>query len=144
MSSHDSEEEDEVDMEEFQKKNVKPKKSNAARASVSAEVFGNFNKKEDYVPTVVPKSDEQKEKIRAKLEKAFMFKMLEESEKKIVIDAMEEKRFVKGDYVIKQGEDGDVLFLVDTGLLKCYKRFPGKDEDTYLLDYTPGMAFGEY
>ena len=72
-----------------------------------------------------------------------MFKMLEESEKKIVIDAMEEKKYKKGDYVIKQGEDGDVLYLVESGLLKCYKKFSADAEDTFLLDYKPGMAFGE-
>jgi len=44
-----------------------------------------------------------------------MFKMLEESDKKIVVDAMEEKRFKKGDIVIKQGNDGDVLYLIETG-----------------------------
>lgn len=49
----------------------------------------------------------------------------------------------KGDYVIKQGDDGDVLFLIDSGELKCYKRFAGKSEDTYLKTYKPGEAFGE-
>lgn len=28
------------------------------RDSVSAEVYGNFNKKEDFVPKVVPKNEE--------------------------------------------------------------------------------------
>lgn len=34
-----------------------------ARASVSAEAFGNFNKKVDFVARVIPKSDQTKEVI---------------------------------------------------------------------------------
>ena len=34
------------------------------RTSVSAEVFGKYNKKEEYVPYVVAKSDEVKNKIK--------------------------------------------------------------------------------
>lgn len=32
------------------------------RTSVSAEVFGRYNKKEEYVPVVVAKNDEEKAK----------------------------------------------------------------------------------
>ena len=50
-----------------------------------------------------------------------MFGKLNQSEKNIVIDAMEEKNFVEGDVVIKQGEAGNVLFVVDEGELDCFK-----------------------
>ena len=46
-----------------------------------------------------------------------MFAMLEDNERNIVIDAMEERKFQAGDYVIKQGDDGAELFVVDTGEL---------------------------
>ena len=36
---------------------------------------------------------------------------------------MEEKRFKLNENVITQGEDGDCLYIVETGLLKCYKTF---------------------
>lgn len=52
---------------------------------------------------------------------SFMFGKLKQSEKNIVIDAMEEKGFGQGDVVIKQGEAGSVLFVVDEGQLDCYK-----------------------
>ena len=70
-----------------------------------------------------------------------MFKLLEEKEKKIVIDVMEEKRYKKDDFVIKQGDDGDVLYLIDEGELECTKMISG--EKKFLLNYSPGMAFGE-
>lgn len=37
------------------------------RKSISAEAFGLYNKKKAFVPQVIPKSDEVKEKIKAKL-----------------------------------------------------------------------------
>ena len=66
------------------------------RISVSAEVFGKYNKKAEYVPYVVPKSAGVKGKIKQRLQQAFMFKALGEDELNIVIDAMEEKRFAAG------------------------------------------------
>lgn len=66
---------------------------------------------------------------------SFIFKMLDERDKKIVIDAMEERRFQKGEHVIKEGDDGDELFLVDEGTLNCYKVMPDTKESKYLLTY---------
>jgi len=43
------------------------------RTSVSAEVTGQFNKKSDFKPIVIPKSQESIEKIRLRLNQAFMF-----------------------------------------------------------------------
>ena len=52
-------EEDESDEAEEE---IQPKKKNIKkqRQGVSAEVYGQFNKKEDFVPKVVPKTDAQK------------------------------------------------------------------------------------
>lgn len=72
-----------------------------------------------------------------------MFSALDDKEKSVVINAMNEKKFKKGDWVIKQGEEGDHLYVVDSGNLKCYKRFANKTEDTYLKTYEPGESFGE-
>jgi len=35
------------------------------------------------------------------------------------------KKFNPGDSVIKQGDDGNELFVVQTGSLKCTKVMPG-------------------
>jgi len=42
---------------------------------------------------VIAKSQEQKQRIIQRLEKAFMFSALDDKEKNIVIDAMVEKQF---------------------------------------------------
>lgn len=52
-----------------------------------------------------------------------MFNNLGNNERDIVIGAMEEKKFKPGDWVIKQGEDGGELYVVDSGELDCSKRF---------------------
>ena len=146
VSSFDSDSDgDEGEMIDFNQKVKKQQQQKKTRNSVSAEVFGQFNKKNAYVPKVINKSEDQKRRIRERLDQSFMFKMLEESDKKIVVDAMEEKRYSKGDIVIKQGNDGDMLFLVEQGQLRCTKRFDQNSRtDTFLLNYHPGMSFGEY
>ena len=72
-----------------------------------------------------------------------MFSALDDKEKIIVLNAMEEKRAKQGDYIIKQGEEGDNLYVVENGTLSCYKLFPGKTEQTFLKTYQPGESFGE-
>lgn len=113
------------------------------RGSVSAEAFGTWNKKGNYKAVVVPKNDETKDKIRARLSKSFLFNSLDEKDFEIVIDAMTEVKLKPGDVVIKEGEDGDYLYVVEKGRLQCSKVFPGNTEPTNLIVYEPGGAFGE-
>ena len=78
-------------------------KNKGARASVSAEAFGEFNKKADFKARVIPKSDDAKKAIMEKIDKSFMFSGLELAQKNIVIDAMEEKKAFKNEAVISEG-----------------------------------------
>jgi cAMP-dependent protein kinase regulator len=121
---------------------TKPKAANA-RSSVSAEVFGNWNKKEDFHPRVIQKSESQKLKITERLNKSFMFAALDHNEINIIVDAMEEKNFVSGETVIKQGDEGNELFVVESGKLECSKVFKDTETPTFLKSYHPGEAFGE-
>ena len=116
---------------------------NRPRNSVSDQAFGAWNKVQDYVPRVIEKSEEQKQRISDRLSSAFMFEALDDSERNIVINAMEERKASAGDAVITQGEDGNELFVVDSGELECSKVFTTGAEATYLKDYLPGDAFGE-
>lgn len=83
------------------------------RASVCAEVFGAHNRREDYEPRVIEKSEEQKTRIRTRMSQAFMFSGLDSKETEIVVMAFEEKKFSAGDDVIVQGGDGDFFYVVD-------------------------------
>lgn len=118
-------------------------KAKGPRVSISAEAFGDYNKKSDFKPRVIQKSAEVKEQIMEKIEKSFMFSGLEDSEKSIVLDAMEEKKCFKNEVVIKEGDDGDCLYVVASGTLACTKVFKGNTDSTFLKRYEAGEAFGE-
>jgi len=62
-------------------------------------------------------------RIRAKLQASFIFNALASKEIEIVVGAMEEKQFASGQTIIKQGEEGNNLFVVDSGVLTCTRIF---------------------
>ena len=138
-SEVDEEEQKKID-EEMRKRQ---KKKKGMRQSVSAEVYGIHNVKKPYVPRVIPKTEEQKQRIKEKCMQSFIFNSLEDKELKTVIDSFEEKKYKAGQNVITQGEEGDVLYLVDSGELDCEKVFKAGDPPTHLKVYKPGESFGE-
>ena len=87
-------------------------KTKGPRASVSAEAFGQFNKKEDFKARVVPKDQATKDAIMEKITMSFMFSGLDSNEMQVVVDAMEEKKCFKNETVIKEGDEGDCLYVV--------------------------------
>lgn len=68
------------------------KKPLKVRAAVSAEVYGAYNKKENFKARVIKKSPEEQATIKEKLLKSFLFKALDEKDLQTCIDAMEIKR----------------------------------------------------
>ena len=64
-----------------------------------------------------------------------MFNALDEKEFNIVVDAMAEHHFKEGDPVIKQGEDGEELYVLESGTLKCEKIFAPATDATFLKNY---------
>lgn len=78
-----------------------------------------------------------------KIEISFMFSGLDAKEKQIVVDAMSEKKCTKGEVVIKEGDEGDCLYVVAEGTLSCSKIFKGNTDPTFLKRYNPSEAFGE-
>ena len=113
------------------------------RTSVSAEAYGEYNKKGKFQPPVNAKTAEQKERILSKLNVSFLFSSLDPHEKEIIMLAMKVVEIKAGDRFIKQGDQGDDLYVVDSGKLDCFKKFPNEPNEKYLLTYGPGDAFGE-
>lgn len=72
-----------------------------------------------------------------------MFSVLNQEEIDIIVGAMEECTFEPNEWVIKQGESGNILYVIEEGELDCFKRFSKDGENTYLKTYHPGEAFGE-
>lgn len=121
-SEHDDDEENDVVEEIVAAKKTSVVKK-APRSSVSAEVYGNFNEKKLFVPKYIPKTEDQIQRIQTKVLKSFIFNNLDEKELKTVVDAMEEYLCVSGDEVIKQGDPGAVLFIIEKGVYDCFKQF---------------------
>lgn len=61
----------------------------------------------------------------------------------IILDAMEVRKFDQGQTVIRQGEDGNELFLIGEGTLRCTKVYPDSKEEVLLKTYEQGEYFGE-
>lgn len=74
---------------------------------------------------MIEKSRETKEKLKVRLMQAFMFNALDEKELNIVIDAIEEVQFEAGAPVITEGDQGDCMYVLESGSLKCTKVFSG-------------------
>lgn len=112
-----------------------------ARASVSAEAYGEWNIKQVFTPPVNPKTDGQKDRIRTTLTKSFMFAELDPADMEVIILATKEQNFKAGTTAIKEGDDGDFLFVIETGTLECIKKISG--EDKVVKTCSPGDVFGE-
>lgn len=136
----ESEEDDDADDEpppDFFKEQTGTK----ARASVSAEAYGEWNTKKAFVAPVIAKTDEQKERLKGCLSKSFLFSSLEDQDMTIVIGAMKEVNANAKERVINQGDQGDFLFVIESGKLDCIIKVDGQDKVVKTCE--AGDAFGE-
>jgi cAMP-dependent protein kinase regulator len=145
VETSESEDEDEEEDEEEFHRIIESKRATIKnqRKSISAEAYGHYNPKGNFQPKVVEKDSPTRKKIEDLLSNSFLFKHLEQKEMSIIVNAMEIRNYEAGTTVIKQGEDGFELYIVGNGQLRCTKRFPEKNEDTFLKNYEAGEYFGE-
>lgn len=140
----DEEEDDDDEPDELPEHILKMKQQKGARQSVSAEAYGAWNKKREFTPKVIAKSESQRDRLRKVLSKSFMFssEVLDDDNFNVVINAMEERTFDAGVRIITQGDDGDYLFVIEEGRLECYKDDPVEGEKV-VKTCEPGDVFGE-
>merc|ERR1719230_1470289 len=135
-------EEDDDDCDEIPDSFKKSEESmGRARQSVSAEAYGQWNQKKAFEPPVHPKTDAQKARLGATLQKSFMFAALEQKEMEIILMAMKECPFSAGTKVITEGENGDYLFVIEKGTLECKKTISGEEKVVKVVN--EGDVFGE-
>ncbi|KAJ3059045.1 hypothetical protein HDU99_006533, partial [Rhizoclosmatium hyalinum] len=84
------------------------------RVSVSAESMSP-SKTEPFVPIVIPKSEEQKERINVTIAKNILFRGCDEDQMHNVVDAMMEKKVGLGEEIITQGAVGDYFYVIESG-----------------------------
>lgn len=122
-SENSSEEEDDEPIVELSKEPAKAPARRGPRTSVSAEVFGTWNKKKEFKAPSYEKSPEVRAALKKRLEQAFMFSCLNPDELNIVLDAMQQIKKKAGENVIREGDEGDCLYVVESGVLTCTKIF---------------------
>lgn len=111
------------------------------RASVSAEAYGEWNQKKEFTAPVHQKTDDQKTRLKGVLLQSFMFNQLDAKDLETIIMAMKEVPVKNGDSVIKEGDDGDFLFVIESGTLDCVKKIDGQDK--VVKTCGTGDVFGE-
>lgn len=89
------------------------------RVSVSAESIIPGSESEKPLPYHY-KQPEQVARIRSVIKDSFIFRDVEEKQLQAVLGAMEELRVGEGELVIRQGDQGDYFYVVESGRLLVY------------------------
>ena len=80
--------------------------------------------------------------IAALLKNVPLFMDLEEAELAEVADVCREEKFVSGEYIFREGENGNRLYLITEGDVRISRDVPGSGEEA-LAVLKPGAVFGE-
>jgi cAMP-dependent protein kinase regulator len=107
------------------------------RTSVSAETLNPDGIKDDWKPPVIPKTTDQLERLSKSVIKNFLFSSLDEDSLKTVIDALKEVKLPKGSEIIKQGDEGDFFYVVESGNVEFFVN------DEKVSESSSGSSFGE-
>jgi len=142
VAKDDSEEEEsDDDCDEIPEAFLMPERKAGARASVSAEAYGQWNQKKAFTPPNYPKTPEQLGRLSSTLMKSFLFSELDKPDMDLILLAMQENNFDAGVKVINQGDDGDYLFVIEKGNLDCVINIGGEDKVVKVV--SAGDVFGE-
>ncbi|VDN58735.1 unnamed protein product [Dracunculus medinensis] len=114
----------------------KLQQGNRRRLAVSAEV-PDENEAANYDKVVIPKDEETKRALEFAMCKNVLFSHLEVDEQKAIFDAMFPVEKGKGETIIKQGEEGDNFYVIDSGEVDVYVN------NEYTLSIKEGGSFGE-
>jgi len=89
---------------------------------------------------VIPKNAEETARILEILKKNVLFKHLDSDQMDTVKDAMFLVNHKTGDEIIKQGDDGDNFYVMDSGSVEVFVK--GVNDDKSVLEYGDGDSFG--
>src|SRR3954468_7091470 len=80
--------------------------------------------------------------VKELLKAVAIFKDLEDEELQQVAEVCKSEDFVSGEYIFKEGESGNRLYLVLEGEVRISREVPGSGEEA-LAVLKPGALFGE-
>ncbi|XP_014246337.1 cAMP-dependent protein kinase type II regulatory subunit-like [Cimex lectularius] len=109
-------------VEEHVEETVRPP-PRVRRKSVFAEAYNPEDDADDEeLPTVHPKTDVQRAALETHVGKVLIFNGLGKEELSTVLDAMFIKKIAAGEDVIKEGDEGDYFYVVESGKYKAFVR----------------------
>lgn len=138
--SENSDSDDEDDYDDSTDVRFAKIKPRGRRASVSAECGDPSKLQVDLKK--VPKSEEETKRIMEILHSNHFFKHLDNDQMESVKDCMVAREGPSGDYIIKQGDDGDNFYVVDSGSMDVFKKV-GDAPEKKVWNYEAGDSFGE-
>ena len=83
-----------------------------SRQGISAEVYGQFNKKEEFIPKVIEKDPKTIQTITELAKKSILFKSITDDDISILVNAMSIENHSVGDLIIQEKEKGEILYVV--------------------------------
>lgn len=111
------------------------------RTAVSSEPMGELNLQMLQAPLkMIDKPEKSKSIIRSALAEHFLFKDLPEDRLATVIGAMEIREFSPGDVLMRQGDQGDYMYVTEEGNADCI--VTSQEGDNLVRVFGPGEAFG--
>jgi CRP/FNR family cyclic AMP-dependent transcriptional regulator len=76
------------------------------------------------------------------LKNVAIFKDLDDGEIEQIAEVCREEKFVSGEYIFREGEHGNRLFLIVDGEVRISRDVPGSGEEALAI-LKPGANFGE-
>ncbi|KAF9424913.1 hypothetical protein HW555_000214 [Spodoptera exigua] len=116
---------------------------NTRRKSVFAETYDpEEDDSDEGATTVFPKSDAQRQRLAEAVRSILLFRSLDAQQMQQVLDAMFEKRTEPGEYLIRQGDDGDNFYVIENGMFDVL--VTGDDRiEKVVHTYEGSGSFGE-
>ena len=92
---------------------------------------------QNWVPVIVPKSDDHKAEITSVLRANILFAGTDDDQRRTIVDAMTLKTFGCGEVIIREGDMGDFYYILSDGACDISKH------GRVVLQARKGMGFGE-
>jgi cAMP-dependent protein kinase regulator len=113
-------------------------KRRGRRTAISAAPPSSSVSSGSWQKKVIPKTADELSRIAAVIDASILFAHLGAEEKKIIMDAMFEVKVSAEERIIKQGDEGDNFYIIDSGTCQCFVDGVG-----LVLTCNEGDSFGE-
>ncbi|CRK97544.1 CLUMA_CG010931, isoform A [Clunio marinus] len=110
------------------------------RKSVFAEQYDpEEDEEEENNKVIFPKTDEQRSRLCDSVKNILLFRALDPEQMNEILDAMFEKKVKPEDVIIRQGDDGDNFYVIESGIYNAYVG----DDNKHVHTYENRGSFGE-